>query len=108
MHIEYTDKPKGRLPLSKGMADDVLNMRTRTQANLAEDHHNFLGWFLRQAVANPGVLQVRYHEEPGNRYEYEDRATYDSITNTITTNLYCPVSYGHHIGQTCGMCGLKD
>jgi hypothetical protein len=58
MHIEYTDKPKGRLPLSKGMADDVLKMGKRTQASLAEDKFNFLGQFLRRAVSNSGVLQV--------------------------------------------------
>jgi len=21
---------------------------------------------------------------------------------------YCPVAFGHHIGQTCGVCGQKD
>jgi hypothetical protein len=108
MHIEYTDKPKGNFPLSRGMGDDVLNMRNRTLEVLAEDRTNILGWFLKQAVNNPGVRQYRYHEEPSNRYEYEDRALYDPTTNTITTNLFCPISYSHHIGQTCGMCDMKD
>ena len=108
MHINYTDKPQGMLPLSKGMADWELNMGKRTKDQLLEDRLglNLLGWFLRQALANPGVLQVRYHEENG--YEFEDRAIYDEATNIITTNEWCPVSFGHHVGQTCGMCGMKD
>ena len=109
MFIQYTDKPKGVLKQSKGMADWELNMGKRTRVELLEEGIglSLLGMFLRKAVANPGVLQVRYHEENG-RCEFEDRAIYDPVTNIITTNLFCPVSYHHHVGQTCSMCGLKD
>ena len=104
MQTHYTDKPLSRLPLTKGMADSVLNFGARSKDALLVT--GTLPSFMRQAIQNPGVLQVRYHEE--NWYEYEDRATYDPENNTMTTNLYCPFSYGHHVGSTCSCCGQKD
>lgn len=107
MYIKYTDKPKSKYPLSKGMADSELNMGKRTLKDLIKDPSHMFGWFLRRAFTNPGVLQMRYHEEPSNSREYEDRVLYNLTTNTITTNLNCPISYYHHVGQTCYMCEQK-
>ena len=104
-YIKYTDKPIGKLRQSKGMDDDVLKFGTRTKEDLLSQYGS-LGSFMKQAIRNPGVLQVRYHEE--NHYEYEDRATYNEKENTMITNKYCPYSSGHHIGSTCGCCGQKD
>jgi hypothetical protein len=88
------------------MADDVLKFPGHTRAQLLEQGYSPLTHFLKQAVMHPGVTQHLYHEECG--YEYEYRATYDEATNTITTNLPCPMPYQHHIGQTCSCCGQKD
>ena len=108
MHIEYTNKPKGVLKRATGMQDVTLNLNPRTKPELLiKPPCALLTMFQRQAVSNPGVTIRRYHEENG--YEYEDRVTYDEATNTLTTNsIRCPMSAHHHLGSTCGMCGLKD
>jgi len=104
---QYFDQPRGILPRATGLPDHTLNMGQRKKEELLSGPGGLLGIFYRQAVANPGVTQRSYFEENG--YEYEKRATYNEKANTLTVNTcICPVSYGHHIGQTCSMCGQKD
>jgi hypothetical protein len=107
----FTDKPLGKLPRAKGH-DQWQNEFKFGQLNMAvvvEDKFSALGLtqLMRKAIRNPGVRMVRYNEENG--YEYETYAIFDLGTNTLTTNHFsCPRSYGHHVGSTCSMCGLKD
>jgi len=106
MYTIYTDKPKGKFIQSKGMGDANLNFKLRSDECFT-GKYNRVHWFLRQAFNNPGVTQYTYNEESSS-YEYESRALWDPETRIMTTNLYCPFSYGHHIGSTCGCCGQKD
>jgi len=107
----YTKEPKGILPMASGHKNstNVYNFGQRPLIEVVENKYSALGLTqqMREAVRNPGVRIVQYHEENG--YEYEDYSIYDPKTNTITTNWFgCPRSFNHHIGSTCGMCGLKD
>jgi hypothetical protein len=104
--MRFTGTPRGVLPRAKGVADTVLKFEGYTRAQLLKEGYSPLTYFFKEAVKQPGVIQLRYFEENG--YEYEYRATYDIVSNTITTNLPCPVPYKHHIGQTCSCCGQKD
>jgi hypothetical protein len=102
----FTDKPRGVLKQSKGMKDSTYDLSRYTVKQLLEPRYSILGWFLKRAVNNPGVVQYRYHEENG--YEYEDRALFDKTMMTLHSTLFCPVQYSHHIGQTCFVCKMKD
>lgn len=99
----FTSKPVGRLPRATGMGDSVYTFGARSRASIIF----LLGGIHLDAFNHPGETFRRYFEENG--YEYEERATYDKATNTLTTNAGgCPVYYLHHIGHTCTMCGMKD
>lgn len=99
------------LPRAKGFSEwkneykfGPRNIQTEIKA---EVHMQYLGGILKQAVLRPGQRVVQYFEENG--YEYETYAIYDPSTNTITSNHFgCPNMCSHHIGSTCGVCGLKD
>ena len=100
------DKPRGVLPRATGLPDMEFKLGKRKKKDLLSKY-SILGYFYKRAIANPGTTQYEYTEENG--YEYERRATYNKASKTIITNdLACPVSYGHHIGSTCAMCGQKD
>jgi hypothetical protein len=98
--------PRGVLPRATGLPDFPFQFHKTTKAQLL-DKYSSISRFFKQAIQNPGVTQYNYFEENG--YEYESRATYHEDTNTIIANTYvCPYSYNHHVGSTCGCCGLKD
>lgn len=64
-------------------------------------------WLWRAAVAAPMRMQVWKYEEKDITYVRE--ALYNPYTKIMRTNMIgCPVSYNHHIGSTCDVCGLKD
>lgn len=106
MYINYTDKPRGVLRRATGLSDTVLNLNPRTKEDLLAST-GFISFLQKEALRKPGKTIRQYHEENG--YEYEERVTYDETLNIfITNNIQCPLSCHHHIGSTCGMCGLKD
>lgn len=104
------DQPKNKLPRATGHDKWKNEYRfgpRNVRAGVVERNNSYLGGILKQAVLNPGKRVVMYNEENG--YEYETYAIYDPAENNIITNWYgCPSSSGHHIGSTCGVCGLKD
>lgn len=103
---QFYTEPKNRLPRATGMGDSEYKFGKRTKKQLLAWPHVSISKFWRDAISNPGVIQVLYWEENG--YEYERRATYHEETNTMISNDYCPFYYNHHVGNTCGCCGQKD
>ena len=107
----HYDTPRGVLPRAEGYSKFANEYRfgPRNIAQEVASGERFIGigGILKKAVLQPGVRVVEYHEENG--YEYETYAIFDAAENMITTNYYgCPRSSSHHVGSTCGCCGLKD
>jgi hypothetical protein len=107
----HTDKPRGVLPRAEGHSKwaNVYKFGKRNMPQEVEDdiYHTGVGGILKKAILQPNVRVVEYHEENG--YEYETYAIFDPVANTVTSNYFgCPRSSSHHIGSTCGCCGLVD
>lgn len=104
------DKPRGVFPRAEGHSEmkNVYRFGPRDLvASINDKYSRYLGGILKKAVLNPGIRVLEYTEENG--YEYETYAIFDPTTNTIESNWFgCPSRYGHHVGSTCSVCGLKD
>lgn len=113
--MKYTDKPNNVLPRATSINDSVYNLsRKITEPYNPKEKEietklrkQFWGALFERAYRNPYKTQRRYIENNG--YEHEQRATWFPDTKKMVSNIgRCPVSYGHHIGSTCGICGQRN
>lgn len=113
---DYTREPKGVLPLSpieeKGVVFNLRPYQKEIQA-IQEDnkeelrYRNNINWMWREAIRHPGERMRFYFEE--NRWEDQYWAEYHTEDMSLHTNMWgwCPNRYGHHLYETCRVCGQK-
>lgn len=70
-------------------------------------------WFLHKAMEKPGELvRHKWREGRAGRYEYTVYMQWDEETNTFYQYghyfVRCPSWINHHVGSTCGCCGMVD
>jgi hypothetical protein len=98
MYIKWTDQPQNRLPRA------TAHNESRHTFNLNGLSDGSLSSYMLQAMKQPGERFSRWFEESG--YEYEYWYIYHKDTNMMETNDFrCPISYNHHLGTTCRVCG---
>ena len=100
MRVDLTEQPKNELPRANTGTNELNYKNSDIENGLNP------GWLYKLAFATPNVRISRYFEENG--YEYELFANWNPETRIMETSRYCTNVSGHHLGQTCGVCGQKD
>ena len=81
--------------------------------NRKPDKWNHWHWFMQKAMEKPGELVSYTHKEGFNKERlYTIYMEYDQETNTFYQYGHyfvpCPSRFNHHLGSTCGTCGMVD